>query len=441
MYYFKKCNNIYISKYTIEELNTKIKELWFDHSLNSFEAISEEEAQKAYGYIYALTAIAPTLGRRSFCVTEPNQLFLEKEDLNILRHCNNEYEFPKWLMNLIKDRKVIALNVAFPTWNHIPLGYMPNLNNDSSKKWRVNVVGLGDVGGTLVTGLRLLGDDCISSVGIYDRDENKIKRWHFECGQILSPNLDSRPPEILPLKEDELFNCDMFVFCVSVGVPEVGKEVQDVRLVQFKGNANVIGYYAKAARQNNFKGIFAVVSDPVDLLCKTVLEESNKDAAGNADYQGLAPEQIRGYGLGVMNARAAFYAEEQEATKDYLLEGRAFGPHGEGLIIADSIENYNHELSNYLTEKTKKANLDVRSYGFKPYIAPALSSGTLSLIATIKGDWHYSANFIGGTYIGSKNKLTKRGLELETYKMPEVLFSKLESTYSYLSETYKTLSK
>ena len=73
-----------------------------------------------------------------------------------------------------------------------------------------------------------------------------------------------------------------------------------------------------------------------------------------------------------MNARASYYASQNKDYSHYLKEGRAFGPHGEGLIIADSIENYNEEISNYLTDKTKKANLEVRSIGFKPYVAPAL---------------------------------------------------------------------
>ncbi len=51
-----------------------------------------------------------------------------------------------------------------------------------------------------------------------------------------------------------------------------------------------------------------------------------------------------------MNGRASYYGEKSNETTHYLDEGRAFGPHGEGLIIANSIKNYNEELSNYLTE-------------------------------------------------------------------------------------------
>ena len=76
-----------------------------------------------------------------------------------------------------------------------------------------------------------------------------------------------------------------------------------------------------------------------------------------------------------MNGRACFYAEKSQNTIHYIEEGRVFGPHGEGLIVADSIENYDEELSKYLTDKTINANKEVRNLGFKPYVAPSLSSG------------------------------------------------------------------
>ena len=36
------------------------------------------------------------------------------------------------------------------------------------------------------------------------------------------------------------------------------------------------------ARDNSFKGIFGVISDPVDLLCKVAFLESNKDKKVNS---------------------------------------------------------------------------------------------------------------------------------------------------------------
>lgn len=394
---------------------------------DSYEIVSEEEAKKEKGIIYALTNIDPRKSRRSFCVTHPSELFMEKEDLSILKKpIDKVTDIPNWLIDKINKRQVTSINATYPNWEKV-------LSNNYPDKWRINIVGLGDVGGTLVAGLRLMGGDYVSRVGIYDVEENRIKRWHYEAAQILSPDESAIHPEIHPLQEEELFDCEIFAFCVSVGVPEVGKEPEDVRIAQFEGNAKILKQYVKMARDKNYNGLFIVVSDPVDMLCKVAFNESNKDENGIMDFRGLAPEQIRGYGLGVMHGRAAYFAEEKDAPH-YLKEGRIFGPHGEGVVVADSISNYNEELSDYLTIRTKKANLDVRAFGFKPFVAPALGSGTLAFIETIKREWNYSATFMGGVFIGAKNRLLPSGVELETYDFPEKLYSKLQNTYDYLEK-------
>jgi len=395
----------------------------------SQEQISDSEAEKYMGMIFALSKLSPEHGRRSFSVSHENFLFLEQEDLNLLVNPVTPIMIvPQWIKTAIGNNRVTSLNTLYPNWKDV-------LTYNEPIKWRINVVGLGDVGGTLLTGLKLLGVDKIQSLGLYDRDKNRIDRYKYELSQILSPDMLESSINIISTTEEDVFNCDMFVFCVSVGVPEVGKESTDVRLIQFEGNAKIIGHYATLAREKNFNGIFAVVSDPVDLLCKSAFIASNTGIDGNMDFKGLAPEQIRGYGLGVMNARACYYSLQQEATKHYMHEGRAFGPHGEGLIIADSITNYNEVLSESLTHSTKTANLEVRSSGFKPYIAPALSSGALSILATINSKWHYSATFIGGTFMGCKNRLLPSGTELETTDLNEALLRKLNSTYKLLSES------
>ena len=175
-----------------------------------------------------------------------------------------------------------------------------------------------------------------------------------------------------------------------------------------------------------------MVSDPVDPLCKALFLESNKDVSGNMDYKGLAPNQIIGYGLGVMNARATFYSELNGTINEYSRDGQVFGPHGKGLIVVNSISNYKKALSDYLTEKTLNANLEVRKLGFKPYIAPSLSSGALSIVATINGDYFYGSSLMGDVFIGSKMRLTKLGLEIPRYKLDDDIICKLNDTYNGL---------
>ena len=43
---------------------------------------------------------------------------------------------------------------------------------------RLNMIALGDVGATLLLGLRLLGGDILASIGIFDVNENVVFQYH-----------------------------------------------------------------------------------------------------------------------------------------------------------------------------------------------------------------------------------------------------------------------
>ncbi|HPW99323.1 MAG TPA: lactate dehydrogenase [Sedimentibacter sp.] len=353
--------------------------------------------------------------KKSFAINHPSDLFIEEESLDMLRADDKSYDLPEIIIDLIDKRKIKAVNTAYNDYENC-------LQMDEPGKRKVNILALGDVGSTLLIGLRLLGKDAVSSIGICDRSRDKIKRWEYEMNQTSYPFEDSLP-EVGGIEKEELFDCHMFVFCASKGVPPVGSEAADVRMVQFEENTRLIKEYASRAADCGFKGIFAVVSDPVDLLCKTVLKESRGV---------LAPEQIKGYGLGVMNARALYYSKKFKRFSMYLQEGRAFGPHGKDLIIANSINDYDDELSRELTKFAVEANLEVRKTGFKPYIAPALSSGAISIVYTLEGKYHYSSNYIAGVYMGAKNRNLPSGLDIEKIKMPDKLFERIKETYGRL---------
>ena len=297
------------------------------------------------------------------------------------------------------------------------------------KGYTLNLVALGDVGATLLLGLKLMGADLIDSIGIFDVNENTMKRYEMEMNQIGWPFGKKKLPTVKIISEDQLFNCDMFVFCASKAVPPIGTD-GDVRMMQLAANGKIAAYYGRLAGKADFQGIFAVVSDPVDPLCKEVLVSS-----------GLRPGQIKGYGLGVMNKRAEYFARlytESGDTKfaDYLTEGRAFGPHGQDLVIANSIDNYDDEVSGELTQLTVDANIKVRELGFKPYFAPAISSGAISLILTLSGQWNYSSVYIGkgyeGAFLGIKNRIAQDTVEIEDLPLPEKLYFRIEKAYNNL---------
>lgn len=411
VYYYKIDDKILFSFYEYRDLS----------------CISEDEARLSKGRLYFLNQMPPLESRRSFLVNDPSLLFIDREGLDLLLSGKEDYslKLPKWIRDKIEKRLVISVNTKYPSWKIA-------LEEGLQEKWNVNLVALGDVGSTLLIGLRLLGGGCINRIGIYDRNENRLRRWEYEVNQIRKAFSPDEFPIVEPIGKEELFDCDMFIFCASRGVPPVGSGVKDVRMVQFESNSEIISEYAKMARDSNFKGIFAVVSDPVDLLCKVAFLESNKDSIGNLDFKGLASNQIIGYGLGVMNGRACFYAERSERTKHFLKEGRVFGPHGQGLVVADSIDNYDEEISHYLTEKTVNANKEIRSFGFKPYVAPSLSSGALSIISTIKGEWFYGSTYMGACYMGSKVRLLEGHVEVERLNLPDQLYKRLKESYERL---------
>lgn len=412
MYYYKFCEKYLMS----------MEKLQLPFAING---ICENEIMKADKIFYIFKGALGN-SKRCFSVTEPRELFMGNETIDIIKKCNLTYDIPTWIYKTISEHKITALNINYTTYTDI-------LNNSTFKdEYRINVIGLGDVGGTLCIGLKLLGGDTISKIGIYDKDDNKTMRWEFELNQICSSNSSYNFPDVTILKDNELFNCDMFVFCVSVGVPAVGNEKSDVRLSQLQGNSKIMSYYAKLARSQNYKGIFAVVSDPVDLLCKVAFNESNKDDFGITDFRGLAPEQIQGYGLGVMYARASYFAKNSLKYSCFMSEGRVFGPHGKGIIVANSIINYDENDSCFLTENTEKANLQIRKAGYKPFIAPALSSGCLSILSTLRSEWHYSSIFLGGSFFGIRNKLSDMGMEIEKYDMCDELFLKINDSYNYI---------
>lgn len=377
--------------------------------------------------IYYLVEGDPILGRGSFKVNAPGQL-LAPHSLEVLDASRlPQLELDEALSAALEAGQLTAVNTGRMGWESI-LTAAPN-----TRKKRVHILAIGDVGSTLLTGLKLLGGDVISTIGICDLSDQITARWEFEMGQINLPWDYNAFPDVEAVKPENLFDCDVFVFVASKGIPPVGSQVKDVRMAQFENNAAIVKTYARMARKANFQGLWCAVSDPVDPLAKTAYLESNKDEDGNWDGKGLRPEQVQGYGLGVMNARAAYFAKKDEKLSSFLTEGRSFGPHGTGLFIANSIENYNEEISQELTHKTVTANLVMREIGFKPYVAPALSSGALSILLTLRGEWHCGSVFLDGIFMGCKNRYTPAGVETELLPhIPDPLFAHIQEAADHL---------
>lgn len=367
----------------------------------------------------------PLSGRDTFPVTDPAQL-TEREGVASLCAAPGPEGLPRELTNAIRAGRVRAVNLAHPRVEEL-MAPLPR-----PEKVRVNLLALGDVGSTLLMGLRLMGGDVISSIGICDLREGVAQRWEFELNQIQLPGPYDALPPVEIVSPEQLFDGDVFLFCASRFVPDTAVKTGDVRMAQYRLNRELAALYAQKARQARYRGLFCVVSDPVDPLCRAVLTESNRAPSGEMDYQGLFSHQVRGFGLGVMNARAAYYARKDPRFASFLTEGRSFGPHGEDLVIANSIRHYDDDLSRQLTEQAVRANLQMRELGFKPYIAPALSSGALSLLLCLRGQWHCSSTYLDGVFMGARNRVLPTGTELERLPLPQALRDRLQTTMDRL---------
>lgn len=364
-------------------------------------------------------------------VTDARQLTAEAADVSWLdprRMAASVPELPPEISAAIQSGGLMAVNIRHPRWQDALSFSAPR-----SGKKRVHLLAVGDVGGTLLTALKLLGGDVISAIGICDLNENTVARWTAEMGQIAWPWDYGALPVVEPVTTERLFDCDVFIFAATKTIPAVGSGVKDVRMAQFNANRPLVEGFARQAREKGFRGLFIVLSDPVDPLCKAAWLAANTAPDGTVDHLGLLPEQVQGFGLGVMNARAAYFAKRDPRFADFLEEGRSFGPHGRGLVIANSIAHYDDALSQELTELVETANLRIRELGFKPYVAPAVSSGAMQLLLTLQGNWHCGSVCLGDVWFGVKNRYTSHGLETETLELPDALFARLRATERQLA--------
>lgn len=306
------------------------------------------------------------------------------------------------------------------------------LVGQSGQRRTVTIAGLGDVGRTVALGLVLACGDVISRIRLYDLQTAQCERMEIEIGQMRDPTGEVAIPAVEVATAENLFDTDVFLFCVARAVPPVGSGVTDVRMAQYAVNRPIVMSYAQMAGNAGYTGLFGVVSDPVDLLCAAALEAQ----AGTT--QPLSPYQIQGFGLGVMAGRAAYYAAREPRYASFLEngQGRLYGPHGQDLVVANSADPavYDDALSCELTERVVTANQAVRALGFKPYMAPAISSAALTLRAVLLGQWNDSAQYLGGVYLGCRNRTTPDGVERETAPLPDALYERIAAAYAHLQE-------
>ena len=103
-------------------------------------------------------------------------------------------------------------------------------------------------------------------------------------------------------------------------------------------------------------------------------------------------------------------------------------------------EEYEDEATAQLTRLTTNANISVREIGYKPYIAPGVSSVALTIPEVIAGNWNDSASYLNGVFYGARNRLTQAGTQWEDPLLPDELFCRLQSSYADLDQRIHSFS-
>lgn len=328
-----------------------------------------------------------------------------------------------------------------------PIFDMPELENKSaffessySSQWfegfkgpfRVTIFGLGDVGGTMATVLRAIGSDQISALHIYDLNPLMVARYVLELNQMYCEAV--KPIPVYGATKENLYDTDVLIFTASKSVPPVGAEVKDMRMVQLEANSQIVKAMVKDSFEAGFKGLYAIVSDPVDLLCQVA-----RDTLRVLEGDRAVSLRVKGFGLGVMYARARYFAG-MENHQEFYDNGRVYGPHGKDLVVLNAVgEDYDQQVSEKLKKLTVEANLAVRELGFKPYLAPAVSSGVYAIKAFLEGHWHHATICFGNQYLGIRNKWTPDGIEIETIPYQEAVAQWLKSTLLAMEADYAVL--
>ena len=229
----------------------------------------------------------PVLGPAALRLTDPRQLTGTPPDVAWLdpsRLCPGPEPIPP-SDAAAAVQGLTAVNLGHPRWREALAFSAPR-----PQKKRVHLLAVGDVGGTLLTALKMLGGDVISTIGIRDLNEAAVARWTAELGQIAWPwNYDALP-EVETVAQEDLFACDVFIFAATKAVPPVDSGVSDVRMAQYEANRPLVESFARQARAARFRGLFIVLSDPVDPLCRAAFLASNRAEDGAWDGLGLLPE-------------------------------------------------------------------------------------------------------------------------------------------------------
>lgn len=251
---------------------------------------------------------------------------------------------------------------------------------------QIGILGLGRIGfeaaKTLLVsaylGQKTGSDFQMKALNIYDDKEKK--------GQIMELKhiANSEGVEINQCQNiDEVLNAsDVVLFIASDAVPSLNitsEQQGDVRLMQFEYNLKILKHIVEIAKKVNFTGQLVVVSDPPEHLSTAVnssiaqrvsVDPNSDEVIGNHQVPAMAGRLNWARALSIVRE-----TRDQELLRKFLTDGMVFGPHGPGIVVADSVTEFDAVKSEELGKRLGSINYEVRKAGKLPFDAPGINLG------------------------------------------------------------------
>ena len=190
------------------------------------------------------------------------------------------------------------------------------------------------------------------------------------------------------------------------GVPPVGENVGDVRMLQLEKNTAIISSYARQARNAGFRGLFCEVSDPVDPLAKAAWprQQSRRHRRFSTDRD-CCPEQVPGLRTRrdecarclLCAQRRSLCAVSQRRPLLRRSPARSSLSPIPSKTTTTPLSAGTHHARPRSQSAHARARLQCRSW--RRRIRPACSP----YWPTLRGEDHYGSVFLGGSYMGVKN--------------------------------------
>ncbi len=188
---------------------------------------------------------------------------------------------------------------------------------------KIAIFGVGRVGSSIANAL--INNQLCDSLLLYDTD---YKKASAECDDLLTYSFfESHVDCFVAETITELVDCDVVIICASQ------KYKKGMSRLDFANSSmKIAGELVNLFNKNSFKGVYIVVSNPVDLVTSHICEISN-----------LSPSRIIGTGTVIDSYRLAQQLVTKKIlTKDNIrkfLNCLCIGEHGDEYFVPISMQN------------------------------------------------------------------------------------------------------